>query len=544
MKFIKPTLAAFAVFLLSVSSLAQKKAVESITVDDLKMHLEFIASDELEGRETGEPGLNIAARYLAAQAAHVGLTPMNGDEGYLQHYIIEQKSYDLETSGIRIVSKDGDVRTNHEPFYAIPGVNKDTVKISGEVVFAGYGIKDDGNEYNDFAEIDMSGKIVLIMNRGPMNEDGTEGQFGDKYLGMQSIGSKMQELMKYQPKTILLVMDPKSGMLSLEDLRPGISNYLSRSRSMKKEGADPFEGARPPSMFIIHRTVADDLLNGTGKTLEELQRMIDQSLEPQSFLIGNKTIDICLVTKREDLSVPNVFGMLEGSDPELKDEIVIFMAHFDHVGKDASGGIYNGADDNGTGTVALIEIAEAFVNNKKPPKRSIGFLWVSAEEIGLFGSSYFADHPLVSLEQIAAAINMDMIGRTVSEEDIANGRKGMTIVGRDSVKVIGGKQSTVLMEINEKTLDEMGLHANYTYNDINHPDRYFYRSDHINFARKDIPVLFYSTGTHSDYHEQSDEISKIDFEKFQHMTRFIYKVGYNVANFQGEITVDNPMSEW
>ncbi len=242
--------------------------------------------------------------------------------------------------------------------------------------------------------------------------------------------------------------------------------------------------------------------------------------------------------------VPNVFGIIEGSDPVLKDEVVIYLAHYDHVGTDGEGGVYNGADDNASGTVALIEIAEAFMKEKKRPARSIGFLWVSAEEIGLFGSKYFADHPLVPTEKTAAVINLDMVGRTRTLEDVNSSRSNLTIAGGDTVKVIGGLQSSVLMQINRETLEEMGLTGNYHYNDREHPQRYFYRSDHINFARKDIPVLFYSTGTHNDYHTVSDVEERIDYDKFLKMSRFSFKVGYNVAQYKGPIEVDNPMSAW
>jgi Zn-dependent M28 family amino/carboxypeptidase len=220
------------------------------------------------------------------------------------------------------------------------------------------------------------------------------------------------------------------------------------------------------------------------------------------------------------------------------------MAHFDHVGTDGQGGIFNGADDNASGTVGLIEIAEAFMNEKKPPRRSVGFLWVSAEEIGLFGSQYFAEHPLVPIEEIVSAINLDMIGRTKSEEDLESNRSSLTIVGRDTVKVIGALQSSMLMELNEEALDETGLVGNYHYNDINHPDRFFFRSDHINFARKDIPVLFYSTGTHRDYHMVTDTEDRIDYVKFERMVELSYLVGYKLANHKGPIVVDNPMSGW
>jgi Zn-dependent M28 family amino/carboxypeptidase len=248
--------------------------------------------------------------------------------------------------------------------------------------------------------------------------------------------------------------------------------------------------------------------------------------------------------KVSDLVVSNVFGLIEGSDPVLKEEVVIYVAHYDHVGSDGQGGVFNGADDNASGTVALLEIAEAFLKEKKRPARSIGILWVSAEEIGLYGSQYFANNPLVPTEKTAAVINLDMVGRIKTEEDDLSKRSGLTIVGRDSVKVIGGLQSKILMDINKKTLKDHNLKGNYVYNDLDHPGNYFYRSDHISFARKDIPVLFYSTGTHRDYHLVSDEEKLIDYDKFLRMTRFCFEAGYNVAQFEGSIEVDNPMSGW
>jgi Zn-dependent M28 family amino/carboxypeptidase len=278
--------------------------------------------------------------------------------------------------------------------------------------------------------------------------------------------------------------------------------------------------------------------------LETLQLEIDRNLTPQSFHLDGIQVRIELNMEVKELEVSNVFGLIEGSDPDLKDEVVIYMAHFDHIGTDDKGGVFNGADDNASGTVALIEIAEAFLKEKNRPRRSVGILWVSAEEIGLFGSRYFTEHPMVPLEKIAAAINLDMVGRTKTREDEESKKHALTIVGYDTVKVIGGLQSKVLMKINKKSLKEMELVGNYDYNDPNHPENYFYRSDHINFARKDIPVLYYSTGLHRDYHRVSDEEKLIDYDKFLRMTRFCYIAGFNVAQYNDPIEVDNPMSRW
>jgi hypothetical protein len=524
---------------------AQKKGEESINRTDLETHMKFLASDELEGRDTGEPGLYVAARYLACQAEKVGLVPAEGGNGYFQHYIIHERAYDFKRNQVLITTAGQPAVTNKDHFFMFPAVQNDLTVIEGGVVFAGYGINDQEHGYNDFEDVDIEGKLVLIMSRAPMNEDGTAMKFGgEKYSGMMSFRSKMPYIYAQNPKAVLVVYDPKSGMESVEDLNPGIASYLSRSRSLDPVDVSKESNMERPRMLLITRSLADQILQTAGQTLEELQMEIDREVVPRSFDLDSTTVRIEANMKHAELEVPNIFGMIEGADPELKGEMVIYLAHFDHVGTDGKGGVFNGADDNASGTVGLIEIAEAFMHEKKPPRRSVGFLWVSAEEIGLFGSSYFADHPLVPIEEIVSAINLDMIGRTKSEEDVQSTRSGLTIVGEDSVKVIGALQSSLLMGINEEALDELGLVGNYDYNDMNHPDRYFFRSDHINFARKDIPVLFYSTGTHRDYHQVTDTEDRIDYEKFERMVELSYLVGYKLANYRGSIVVDNPMSGW
>ena len=540
-------LSAFVFIFLSILPLhAQKKGLESINELDLKRHMLFLSSDELEGRETGEPGLQVAARYLAVQAESLGLQALDKDKDYMQSYIIQEKAYDRENSRITITAADSSLVTGTEPFYIIPSPGGDYTVIEGEVVFAGYGINSEEHAYNDFENIDIQDKVVLIMNRAPMNEEGTEAQFENgKWTGMQNFQYKMQYIYSQQPRAVMMVMDPKSGMQSIEDINPAVAKYLSKSRSLKAEDEqEDGSPGNPPGMVLIHRQVADQLLASSGKDLKDLQMEIDRNLVPQSFLLEGTSVKIELSMKTSDLEVFNVFGLIEGSDPALKDEVVIYVAHYDHVGTDGKGGVFNGADDNASGTVALIEIAEAFKMEKKSPGRSIGILWVSAEEIGLYGSQYFADHPLVAREKIAAVINLDMVARTKTEEDVLSTRSGLTIQGGDSLKVIGGLQSKVLMKINEETLAEAGLVGNYKYNNLTDPNRYFFRSDHINFARKDIPILFYSTGTHNDYHMVSDVEESLDYDKFLRMTRFCFKAGLNVAQYKGPIKVDNPMSTW
>jgi len=526
---------------------AQKKGLGSVTTSDLESHLKFLASDELQGRETGEPGLEIAARYLASQAQKIGLKAADENLDYFQKYIIEENSYDLDNSIITIESSVSEPITMDDDFYLIIPEASEDLNITGDVVFCGYGINSEKFRYNDFKEVDVQDKIVLIMDRSPMDESGTDPKFDDyDWNNMMNFNFKFPYINSLKPKAVLLVFDPKSGYRCLADINPAFPKYFTSSKNLKGND-DPYmaflNGAA--KVFIIHSNLADKLLDGTGMDLETLQEKIDESLEPHSFPVQEKILNIHLDVHNNELNVSNVFGIMEGSDPVLKNEYVLYIAHYDHVGVDGMGGIYNGADDNTSGCAALLEMAEAFIAENNKPKRSIGFLWVSAEEIGLFGSQYYSENPIIPLEKTVAAINLDMVGRSRTSEDVGTVMGDeISVLGGDSIGVIGGLQSKVLMTINQKTLKQMNMTGDYRYNDPHHPERLFYRSDHINFANKDIPILFYSTGIHKDYHQLTDTPDRIDYEKLKKVTGFTFMIGYNTANYNGEIVIDYPFSEW
>ena len=526
---------------------AQKEGIQSITISDLESHLYFLAADELQGRETGEPGLEIAANYLASQAKKIGLGAVDENSDYSQKYTIEENSWDLEKSLISVSSPAKDTTIMKEDFYLIVPPAFNDLDISGEIVFAGYGINSEKHNYNDFNEVDVSDKIVLIMDRAPMDESGIKSKFDDyNWNDLQNFNYKYYFINTLKPKAILIVFDPKSGYNCLSDINPEFAKYFASSKKLK-DVTDPYALLYDlaAKVFIIHRNVAEKLLEDTGMDLQTLQNKIDESLEPHSFPIPGKTMSIHLKVNKKEIIVRNILGVIEGADPVLKDEYLIYTAHYDHVGIDITGDVYNGADDNASGSTALLEMAEAFMLEKNKIKRSIAFLWVSAEELGLFGSQYYSENPIIPLDKTVAVINLDMVGRTRTPADtgIVMGDE-ISILGGDSIGVIGGLQSKILMKINEQTLAQMNMVGDYTYNDPDHPEMYFYRSDQINFVRHDIPAMFYSTGTHRDYHQVSDSPDKIDYVKLKKVTDFTFMVGYNIANYKGEIVVDNPFSKW
>jgi hypothetical protein len=355
-----------------------------------------------------------------------------------------------------------------------------------------------------------------------------------------SVQVKLSTLLFTRAKAILFVIDPKSGHTSLEEQYPGYAGELYSNNKLKGEKSQVFEFPGMPKIIFIHRSVADALLKGSGHSLEELQNSIDLTLHPHSFAIPDNQLKITEVSLSEEKILNNVAGYIEGSDPVLKNEIVVFSSHYDHIG--ASGSKINtGADDDASGCAALLSMAEAFQSLEKKPLRSILFLWVSGEEIGLFGSKSYVDNPLFPIEKTVADLNMDMIGRV---KEVADSTDENPMTGPNSVFVITDNQSKELVAIADEIDRETALDFDYSLSDKDHPLQFFARSDHYNFVKKDIPVLFFSTGLHTDYHTPGDVVEKIDFKKMEIVTRTMYEIGLTVANRKTRLVVDNPFSSW
>lgn len=241
----------------------------------------------------------------------------------------------------------------------------------------------------------------------------------------------------------------------------------------------------------------------------------------------------------------NVVAIIPGSDAKLKSEFVAFGAHYDHVGQRTSGEgdrIFNGADDDGSGTVSILEIAHAFLTGPRP-KRSLIFVWHCGEEKGLWGSDYFVEHPTVELKSVVTQLNIDMIGRSKPAGDANPANKVLT--GPEEIYVVGStKMSTDLQKTSEAVNKAfLKLSFNYKYDDPKDTENIFYRSDHYNYARKGVPIIFYFDGVHEDYHRPGDEVSKIDFDKMAKVARTVYATGWTLANAAKRPVVDKPLKE-
>jgi hypothetical protein len=521
-------------------SFSQKggSGISKINSGDLEAYVSFLAAPSMKGRSDGEPELDIAVNYIASQAKLIGLKPANGTS-YLQPYSIMKKLIDPEKSLIKVYSSGKDSVKLAEPMIQLFPAGASDFEIEGEVVFAGYGIKADKYKYNDLENITPEGKILLMMNRSPLSEDGTRYLFEEPvWSSFMSIQAKLTNLLFSKAKAILIVADPKSGFSSIEQQYPGIANELKSSKYLK--GSKPLIIDMPamPRIIFVHRSVADELLKGTGHTLDELQKGIDSNLKSQSFLIPGKRLKITEASKTEEVVLHNVAAWIEGSDPVLKKEFIIFSGHADHIGG-VGDRINPGADDDASGCAAILEIAQAFQSLEKKPLRSLLFLWVTGEEIGLFGSQSYVNNPLFPLENTVADLNMDMIGRV---KGVADTTDETPMTGKNGVFVITDNQSKELVAIADAVDKESPIDMDYSLSGRNNPLQLFSRSDHYNFVKKDIPVLFFTTGLHTDYHKPGDVVEKIDFDKMELIAKAVYEIGITVANRKTRLVVDNPFN--
>jgi Zn-dependent M28 family amino/carboxypeptidase len=256
-----------------------------------------------------------------------------------------------------------------------------------------------------------------------------------------------------------------------------------------------------------------------------------------------KVMSFTVTAIKEAVGTQNVVGIWEGGDPVLKNEYVAVGAHYDHVGVGTAvvgDNIYNGADDDGSGTVAVLAMAEAFAHSPRP-KRSIIFVWHCGEEKGLWGSRYFTEYPTVPLNQIVTQLNIDMIGRSKREGD--TNRRNAELSGPNEIYVIGSRMmSTELGALSDRVNQSyLNITYNFKYDDPADPNRFFFRSDHFNYARKGVPIIFYFDGEHEDYHRPGDEVSKIDFQKMEKVTRTIFLTGWEIANLPTRPKVDKQL---
>lgn len=512
-----------AIFLFIDSTFAQEAPdprpfAATINTHDLSTHLKIIASPLMEGRETGEKGQKRAANYLAKYFKKLGLKSENHSKTLSSYF----QSIPMLRSSTKeaYIKKETNRWTYGKDFY-YKGNFKTDGEEQAEVVLCGYGI--DTDRYSDYRGKNVKDKYVLVFAGEPTDEQGKyfitderPSEWGVNWL------KKVKAATDRGAKGIFFIANTDEEYDSV---------YSANKNRLEKPGLAFDDGKTSPynSFYVPPRTAAR-LLGVDKENLENIQTQIGKNRETHEEVLKS-TFLLNVKREKSHFTTENVLGILKGSDK--KDEYVFITAHYDHLGK-YEGDIYPGADDDGSGTVSLLELAEAFSKAKKAnkgPRRSIVFLAFTGEEKGLLGSKYYVEHPVVPLRQTVVDLNIDMIGRT--DERHKDSTNYIYLIGSDKLS------SQLHTTSEEANATHTRLTLDYTYNNENDPEQFYYRSDHYNFVKNGIPVIFYFSGVHKDYHKPSDTVDKIMFDLLRRRALLVFHTAWMLANKEERIVVDS-----
>jgi peptidase M28-like protein len=503
--------------------------VGGVTAKQLREYLTFIASDELEGRDTPSRGLDIAAMFIAQHLSAWGIKPAGDGGTYFQKVPLTMSKVVTTETRLDIGGQTYEYGKDFLTTLLPADIS------NAPIVFAGYGWVVKAKNIDPYTGIDVKDKVVVVVNnlpKGVTNAD-LQGKLGEDWMSppyyAQTHGAKA------------VITFPSFNGLALWD----------QSRwNQSEKGAVSFGSQAPlikiPSINATPRMLAA-IFAGEKFSANNLfnKAQVQDTLEAFD-LKPEKRVSGAVRVRSSEVHTQNVVGVLEGSDPVLKNEYVAIGAHYDHVGTSpffpGADKIWNGADDDGSGTVSVLNIAQAFASGAVRPKRSMLFIWHAGEEKGLWGSEYFTDHPTVPITNVITELNIDMIGRFQNPGD-ENHPVNRELPKPNEIFTIGNSMmSTELGQIADEVNNAyLKLNYNPKYADPKDPNQYFYRSDHYNYARKGVPIIFFMDGTHADYHQPSDSIEKINFEQMEKVARTIMATGWTLANRDKRPFVDKPL---
>ncbi len=523
---------------------AAREAAERIRAEAMKEILYVIASDEYAGRNTPSPELDKTAQYIVERLRRLKVKPAGDKGSYFQRIALTKTVVDREQSLARLGERQFKLGEDFLP----------TGRTSGEadapLVYAGHGWVIKSRNLNPYEGIDVRDRVVVVSGDGVTPPPGVTAQS----LKPGDWETPVSYAQKNGARALVLI--PRNfdrrwrfGAFSISRAVytvPRLENLASDDDAEEEEAAATPQGI---ISVIPSRAMLDALFAGEqtdGASVLRFAQAAPGGEQPKSFaLSAEKRLRLNVKLSTTEEYTQNVVGVIEGKDPKLKREYVALGAHYDHVGADGATGcrpagadnICNGADDDGSGTTGLLAMAEAFTKGPRP-RRSILFVWHTGEEKGLWGSEYYTRYPTVPLGQVVAQLNIDMIGRSRKEGDTnpANSR----LTGPDEIYVIGSRMmSTQLGDLNEAVNREyLGLKYNYHYDEPNDPERLFYRSDHFNYAKHGVPIVFYFDGVHEDYHRPGDSADKIDYQKMRNITRTVFVLASELANATARPVID------
>ena len=490
-----------------------KIGYESINATDLKSHLTVIASDSLEGRETSYPGQKKAANYISDIFKKLNLKAIGDNGTYFQHFDVEVSRVDPET---KIITDVNGVKKNFiwGTDFISEGA-KDTA-VSGSAVFVGF----TDTELDSTAKAKLAGRVVFVF-------------IGKKnFANDTSKATTMRRLFAIRRDAgaaATLMIPDIEGPATFEKAQEMMSSFGSDKGTMRMK--DSSSQLRQQFIrFLVSPEVAEVVLKLSGKSLKQLKNEALQGEQFAPTFIDNATVTIVSKSIHEIKQIENVLGFLPGNDPDLKSQVVVFTAHYDHLGISRNGVLYPGADDDGSGTVTILELAKAFATNPIRPKRSLLFMTVVGEEKGLFGSKYYTNNPIIPLDKTTADLNLDMIGRIDTTHEANKDTNYIYVIGSNKISL----ELDSLLQIANNESEHLTL--DYTFNGEHDPEQFYYRSDHYNFAKNGVPIVFLFDGIHRDYHKPTDTVDKILFGRMAKIGRLIYDLGWRLANLSLPLT--------
>jgi len=498
---------------------------EAIQVRDLRADLTFLSSGVLEGRMSLAPGSDVAIQFIAAEFAKAGLVPAIGGS-FLQPVPLIEYLPDVQHTQLTL--HRGAKAERYAFLEDFVGFFPRDVEVEGPVVFAGFGITAPQFHYDDYAGLDARGKIVLVFDHEPQENDPASIFNGVGNTTAANVRLKILNAQRHGAIGVLIVGEPnRKHPSNLERLAriPGIMDRFTRRPS---QALTDNNGIEIP-YFTVNDRVGAALLANAGRMPAELQAAIDKTLKPASMPLRQTVVAMSVVNvSMRRATSSNVVGVLEGSDPRLKGETIVFGGHFDHEGV-WDGKVYPGADDNGSGTVGVIELARAFARNAERPRRSLVFAVFAAEERGLLGSYFYAANPPRPFAATRAVINFDMIGRNEAPSPQTEGLTEIAADTSNEVGLIGTINSPDYRTVVETENQRVGLRLTYKW-DQDCALNVFQRSDQFPFAIRDVPAVWWFTGFHPDYHQPSDTVEKINFEKMRKILQLAYLTGWSFAD--------------
>lgn len=514
---------------------AERRIAETITADKLSNWLHFVASDAMAGRDTPSQGLDVTAEFLKMNLSRWGFKPAGDNGTFFQKMALRRDGINAAET---FVTVNGQKFDYGEDLVRVSGT--DTGTMSPKIVFAGNGWMVKSKNLNPYAGIDVRGKIIAVYG---------EGQVGGRNLVPLPAGVTQADLTGERGTDWADVVtyarnNGAAGVMVLassflNDNWGAVVQNFGRSRTVvdKLQPAVANQGGAPqPTVFIASRKLTEAIFAGEAGN--------PVAGAANSFEVG-KNFSLSIALKPEIVHTQNVVALWEGGDPTLKKEMVAVGAHYDHVGTNPNAPgedkIWNGADDDGSGTVALLAMAEALAVSKVRPKRSVLFVWHAGEEKGLWGAEYFNKFPTVDIKNVIAQLNIDMIGRSKKPGD--TNPRNRDLAGPNEVYVIGSEMmSSTLGAITKGTNNGfLKLDYNYKYDDPKDTNRFFFRSDHFHYAVNGIPIAFWFTGVHEDYHQPGDHADKIDYAKYEKITRTIFLTMWELTDLRERPKVDKDL---